>query len=70
MQKINESGNYLLELLIFAEEKNEAKSVFEIENIIQSIRVGSIMTWKHMNFRGEYDFSEEMVSDKYGLKST
>ena len=55
--------------LFLQKKKSEAKSVFEIENIIQSIRFGSIMTWKHMNFRGEYDFSEEMVSDKYDLKS-
>ena len=26
------------------------------------------MMWRHINFRGLYDFSEEMTMDKFGLK--
>ncbi len=54
---------------LFLQKKiNKIKSAFELENIIQSIKSGSIMIWRHVNFRGEYDFSEEVTRDKYGLK--
>ena len=26
------------------------------------------MIWRHINFRGLYDFSEEMTRDHFGLK--
>jgi Tn3 transposase DDE domain-containing protein len=37
-------------------------------NIIKTIQNSSLMTWKHVNLKGEYDFSDEMMRDKYGLK--
>jgi len=36
--------------------------------IIKTIRNSSIMTWKHVNLKGEYDFSDEKIRDKYDLK--
>jgi TnpA family transposase len=36
--------------------------------IIKIIRNSSIMTWKHVNLKGEYDFSDEKIRDKYDLK--
>ncbi len=55
---------------LFLQKKiNEVTSNAEAQNIIDSIKAGSIMMWKHINFRGEYDFSEEVISDKYGLKT-
>jgi TnpA family transposase len=40
----------------------------EAQNIIKTIKAGSIMMWRHINFRGLYDFSEEMIMDKFDLK--
>ena len=55
---------------LFLQKKiNETTSNIEAQNIINAIKAGSIMMWKHINFRGEYDFSEEVISDKYGLKT-
>jgi len=36
--------------------------------IIKTIRNSSIMTWKYVNLKGEYDFSDEKIRDKYDLK--
>lgn len=47
---------------------NTSKNTEEIENIIKTIKSGSIMMWRHVNFRGMYDFSEEMTRDQFGLK--
>ena len=47
---------------------NTSKSHEEAQNIIKTIKSGSIMMWRHINFRGLYDFSEEMTMDRFGLK--
>jgi hypothetical protein len=36
--------------------------------IIKTTQNSSIMTWKHVNLKGEYDFSDEKIRDKYDLK--
>jgi hypothetical protein len=33
-----------------------------------SIRNGSVMTWKHINLHGEFDFSDEKMLDSIGLE--
>ena len=38
------------------------------KEIIETIRNSSVMTWKHVNLKGEYDFSDEKIRDKYDLK--
>ena len=47
---------------------NTSTSKREVQNIIKTIKSGSIMIWRHINFRGLYDFSEEMTRDHFGLK--
>ena len=47
---------------------NTSKSTEEVQNIIKTIKSGSIMMWRHVNFRGLYDFSEEMTKDQFSLK--
>jgi len=47
---------------------NTSKSTEEVQNIIKTIKSGSIMMWRHVNFRGLYDFSEEMTRDQFSLK--
>lgn len=37
-------------------------------DIIKNIQNCSLMIWKHVNLKGEYDFSDEKIRDKYGLK--
>lgn len=37
-------------------------------DIIKSVKDSSIMAWRHVNLKGEYDFSDEKIKDKYGLK--
>jgi len=45
------------------EEKNEQKKKI----MLKTIKSGSILTWRHINFLGEYDFSEEKLRDSVGL---
>ena len=35
--------------------------------LLKAIKEGSIITWRHINFYGEYDFSEEKLKDSIGF---
>jgi len=35
--------------------------------MLNAIKHGSIATWQHLNLYGEYDFSDEKLSDSVGL---
>ena len=35
--------------------------------MLTAVKEGSIVTWQHINFHGEYDFSEEKLRDSVGL---
>jgi TnpA family transposase len=37
--------------------------------LIEAIRNGSVATWRHFNLHGEFDFSEEKMTDSVGLTS-
>lgn len=38
-------------------------------SIIQSLKAGSPVAWRHINMHGEYDFSDEKLVDSVGLAS-
>jgi len=51
--------NYLyLSKLISEAEANDQKS-----NLINAIKNGSVVAWRHINLLGEYDFSEERLKN-------
>ncbi len=33
------------------------------QNLIQTIKNGSVVIWQHVNLYGEYDFSDETLGD-------
>jgi hypothetical protein len=35
--------------------------------LLKALKEGSIITWRHVNFYGEYDFSEEKITDSIGF---
>jgi len=39
----------------------------ESQELLTAVKEGSIVTWQHINFHGEYDFSEEKLRDSIGL---
>ncbi len=39
----------------------------EKDELLKAIKEGSIITWRHINFHGEYDFSAEKMQDSVGL---
>ena len=39
----------------------------EQEELLKALKEGSIITWRHINFYGEYDFSEEKLKDSIGF---
>ena len=53
---------YLYKIMSKEPQENKRKE------IIKTIRNSSVMTWKHVNLKGEYDFSDEKIRDKYDLK--
>jgi len=40
-----------------------AETEVQKQNIIQTIKNGSVVAWQHINLQGEYDFSEETLTD-------
>lgn len=53
---------YLSQLLL------DTKSDNEKQNLIQTIKSGSVVTWHHINLQGEYDFSEEILKNSIEFK--
>ncbi len=53
---------YLSKQLAQAEPEKQA-------SIIESIKAGSPIAWRHINLHGEYDFSDERLVDSVGLTS-
>jgi len=41
----------------------EAKSVEERNNIIESVKNGSVLIWQHFNMQRDYDFSDDYLKD-------
>jgi TnpA family transposase len=37
------------------------------QEVINAIKNGSVVTWRHINLHGEYDFSEEKLQDSIGI---
>ena len=38
------------------------------ETLLHAIRHGSVVSWRHLNLLGEYDFSDERLEDSVGIK--
>ena len=41
----------------------ETETEREKQNLMDVIRSGSVIAWKHINLQEEYDFSEEVLKD-------
>ncbi len=55
---------YLSDLILKTKDKEERSQ------IIEAIGQGSVITWKHVNLRGEYDFTRKSANDsKFDLDS-
>ena len=42
---------------------SDAESGAQKTNLINTIKNGSVVVWRHINLQGEYDFSEEKLKD-------
>ena len=42
---------------------NDAESHNQRTNLINTIKNGSVVVWRHINLQGEYDFSEEVLKN-------
>ena len=38
------------------------------DRLLKAITTHSIATWRHFNFLGEYDFSDEKLQDSVGIQ--
>jgi TnpA family transposase len=38
------------------------------DNLVQTIKNGSPVTWQHINLQGEYDFSDEILRDSFNFR--
>ena len=53
--------------LYLSQKIKKAESLPEKQKIIAAVRAGSILTWKHFNLEGVYDFSDEQMKDSFNL---
>ena len=49
---------YLSDIILNTDDKDERKE------LISLIRQGSVLTWRHINLRGEYDFRKQAANDE------
>ena len=45
----------------------EADSVERRQELLTAVQQGSVVSWRHVNVHGEYDFSDEKLQDAVGL---
>jgi Tn3 transposase DDE domain len=38
------------------------------QELLAAVKSGSVVSWRHVNLHGEYDFSEEKMQDSVGLE--
>ncbi|MEM6699209.1 MAG: Tn3 family transposase, partial [Bacteroidota bacterium] len=53
--------------LYLSKKINQEQSLERKQQMIQSIRSGSIVTWKHFNLEGFYDFADDQMEDSFDL---
>lgn len=58
---IKSNLNYLTQKLTELDTQNEK------QELLETFKNSSIITWQHINFHGEYDFSEEKTRDSIGF---
>ena len=54
--------------LFLSQKIGDEKDTEHKQEIVNAIKNGSIVTWRHINLHGEYDFSDERLQDSIGLK--
>ena len=57
--------NYLYFSDLIAKEKDPELQT----KIINSLKNGSIIHWQHINFYGEYDFTEKLIEDEFDMEA-
>jgi len=58
-------GYFLSKRRIWSDQENLVRKA----EFLESIQNGSVVTWRHINLHGEYDFSEEKTQDTVGLQN-
>ena len=53
--------------LYLARELEAAENDEQREKLIEAIRNGSAVNWRHFNLQGEFNFSDEGMIDSIGL---
>ena len=56
--------------LYLSQQLLEAGTGEQKAELIAAIKNGSVVSWRHINLHGEYDFSDEKLRDSVGLDLT
>ncbi len=56
--------NYLYLSQLIYNEQTDAKK----QEMVHTIKSGSVVTWQHINLQGEYDFSEKTLDNSYEFR--
>ena len=53
--------------LYLSQQLLEVETEEQKAELITAIKNGSVVSWRHINLHGEYDFSDEKLQDSVGL---
>ena len=56
--------NYLFLSQKMGEEPDPQKR----QALVEAVRTGSVVAWRHFNMHGEYDFSDDNLQDSVGFR--
>ena len=51
-----------------AQRLEDTENAVERTTLLEAIKHGSVISWRHVNLLGEYDFSDEKLRDSIGLE--
>jgi hypothetical protein len=54
--------------LYLSQKLEEIKDTTKREAFLDAVAHGSVISWRHFNLLGEYDFSEEKLRDDMGIR--
>ena len=54
---------------LYLSQKNADCDNHDREVLLEAVTNGSVISWRHVNLLGEYDFSDEKLEDTVGIRS-
>lgn len=57
----------MLELSLLFKSLSKEKDLEQQQKLTKALKNGSIVHWQHINFYGEYDFTDKPIEDEFDM---